>query len=310
MTSLRRANAADIERDVMKATLERMGIGDKLVRRRIAKQLLGYAMPRFAQILETFDGVVAEKGFAAGVRWLLPYLRMSVSVEGIENVPTEGPVLLASNHPGSADFLAIFSNLPRDDVRLVAAIEQLDLLPNVLPHIIYTSGTRGKKKARGATTQKMIGELLAGHCILIYPRGIMEPEPRWVAGSRETLTLWSDSMSRFAEAVPDLTIIPTVVSGSVTRKAIERRWLSVYRSERARQRVATFVQLAMSMIRPRKWHITPHVQFGKPVRASEVGLHGVRPHVMSEMNRMLTWGRAPEWPIRTGLHGWLDKKGH
>lgn len=303
----RQANPDKIVHELRLEALNRLGFQDRRFWRRFSSRLMMLALPRFAEIMSEFDRRVAVDGFAEGIKWLLPYLQVDVTSIGAHQVPVDGPVLLASNHPGGADFCAIFSQIPRGDGRLVAAVEQLDLLPNVVPHIVYSSRTRGKKRKRGETTRKLIGELQDGNCVLLYPRGKMEPDPRWVSGARQCLPLWRSSITRFAEAVPDLTIVPTCVSGSVSRKALDMRWLNLFSSERYKQRTAIFVQMAMSMIRPKKWNVKPLVQFGPPIRVSEHNLEEIRPLVLSEVNRLMTYARAPEWPIRSRTFGWLDK---
>ncbi len=293
--------------DLHDEALVRLGVTDRPVLNRLASRLIMQALPRFADVMTEFDRRVAADGFASGLLWLLPFLQMDVSSVGKEGVPTDGPVLLVSNHPGGADFCAIFSQVARNDGRMVAAVEQLGLLPNVTPHIVYSSRTKGKQRKRGETTQLLINQLRDGNLILLYPRGKMEPDPRWAVGGRDCVPLWSGSTTRFAAAVPNLTIVPVCVSGSVSRKALSMRWLNLFRSERYKQRTAVFVQMAMSMLRPKMWNVTPLVHFGHPIRVSEIELDEIRPKVESELNRLLTFARAPDWPLRSRTDGWLEK---
>ncbi len=296
-----------ITHTLLRDAMQWFGVQNAHYRKTLVSKFLELTLPRFASIVSEMDEVVGREGFVAGVNWMLPHLQMRVTGHHVENVPTKGPVLIASNHPGGADFLAIFSQVPRDDLRLVAAVEQLDLLPNIVKHIVYTSRTRGKKSERGATTKRLIAELSQNHLVLIYPRGIMEPDPRWSAGGRANLEQWSKSFARFAEAVPNLTIVPTLVAGITSRRAFEQRWLSVYRSERARQRVATFIQVLLGMSRPTGWEVDPHVWFGQPVRVADYAVEDVRPQVLSEVNRLFSYARSPDWPLRPRTAGWLDK---
>ena len=309
-TTNRQQHEAEIIEGVLAEVLRRMNYNeDTPLRTSLASRFLMRALPRFAEIMAEVDERVAQDGFRAAVNWLLPLMQMTVTSEGTEHVPTEGPLILASNHPGGADFCAIFSQVPRDDSHLVAATNTFDLLPNVVDHIIYSSHTRGKqKKKRGETTRKLVEKLNnEGSCLLLYPMSHMEPDPRWVVGSRACLDYWSESLRRFADAVPNLTVVPTLVSGSVADKALKMRWLDIYRNERHRHRTGVFTQIAMSMIRPKKWHVTPHVQFGTPIRLENAQPDDVRPHVLGELNRMITHARAPEWPIRTKTTGWFAR---
>jgi hypothetical protein len=304
---LQHADPDLITRTLLRDAMQWFGVQNARYRRTVVSKFLELTLPRFSSIVSSMDEVVGQQGFVAGVNWMLPHLQMSVTGHGVDNVPRSGPVLIASNHPGGADFLVIFSQVPRDDVRLVAAVEQLDLLPNVVKHIVYTSRTRGKKAEKGATTKRLIEELAQAHLVLIYPRGIMEPDPRWSAGGRANLQQWSHSFERFAEAVPDLTIVPTLVAGSTSRRAFDQRWLTLYRSERARQRVATFVQVLLGMSRPTGWEVNPHVWFGEPVRVADYAPEGVRPRIISEVDHLFSYARSPDWPLRASTFGWLKK---
>ena len=40
---------------------------------------------------------------------------------GLENVPAEGPLIIAANHPGAADSAAIGANAGRDDLKILAS---------------------------------------------------------------------------------------------------------------------------------------------------------------------------------------------
>ena len=303
---LQRADPELITSTLLRDATEWFNLQNARYRRPLINGFLELTLPRFAGLVSEMDSIVGKQGFVAGVNWMLPHLQMTVTGHGVENVPKSGPVLITSNHPGGADFMTIFSQVPRDDVRLVAAVEQLDLLPNVVKHIVYTSSTRGKKKAeKGATTRRLIEELKQDHMVLIFPRGKMEPDPRWAVGGRASLEHWSSSLGRFAEAVPDLTIVPTLVSGSVSRRALDMNWLSVYRSERVRQRVAVFIQILSGVLRPSGWEINPHVWFGKPVCADDCAPDEVRPRVLAEIDRMMSYARAPDWPVRYRGNGWI-----
>ena len=72
---------------------------------------------RLARQVLAFDEVVGESGIGAGGSWALERMCRSARIEGRENVPLGGPLLLVSNHPGLADAVALFAATPREDLR-------------------------------------------------------------------------------------------------------------------------------------------------------------------------------------------------
>ena len=61
------------------------------------------AASRFARYALEFDRIVADRGFPAAADWASSLIFRQVRVLGTERVPTEGPLLIASNHPGTAE---------------------------------------------------------------------------------------------------------------------------------------------------------------------------------------------------------------
>src|SRR5438270_10566206 len=76
---------------------------------------------RLARQVAIYDRIVGESGLTAGGAWALKRMARRVEIEGQENVPREGPLLLAANHPGLSDTVALFATIPRPDLRVVAA---------------------------------------------------------------------------------------------------------------------------------------------------------------------------------------------
>ncbi len=103
------------------------------------------------------------------------YLNLHYDLEGLENIPKEGPCVIVSNHPhGMSDGL-MFGDIAmkvRSDVRIIVN-EFLDCVRGMRPYEIKVD-VYGGDKAKRANMQSMkqiLQWLREGHCILVFPSG-------------------------------------------------------------------------------------------------------------------------------------------
>ncbi|MBQ3240594.1 MAG: lysophospholipid acyltransferase family protein [Akkermansia sp.] len=103
------------------------------------------------------------------------YLHLHYDLEGLENIPAEGPCVIVSNHPhGMSDGL-MFGDIAmkvRSDVRIIVN-EFLDCVRGMRPYEIKVD-VYGGDKAKRANMQSMkhiLQWLREGHCILVFPSG-------------------------------------------------------------------------------------------------------------------------------------------
>lgn len=79
--------------------------------KRLFRRLFGSAAHKFSALALELDRIVGEGGLSAGARWVQPRFVRSNNACGVENIPTEGPLLIASNHPGSFDSVMISAHV-------------------------------------------------------------------------------------------------------------------------------------------------------------------------------------------------------
>ena len=236
---------------------------------------------RLARQVATYDEIVGASGLAAGGAWALGRMARRAVIEGRENVPTEGPVLLAANHPGLADSIALFANVPRRDLRVMAAQRPLlAALPNTSRYLIpVPEGSSGRLGAVRTAARHLRG----GGAVLTFPGGRIEPDPAVLPGALEALERWSESLDLFARLVPGLTVVPAVVSGVLSPTALRNPLTFVRRRRRDREWLAATLQ----MLTPALRDITTKVAFGRAVRAGEVPDGGIRDAVVGETRRLI-----------------------
>src|ERR687893_2073431 len=239
--------------------LSALGLGELRYGRDLLRLIARIPTRRLARQVATYDDIVGESGLAAGGAWALERMARRVEVEGLENVPREGPLLLVANHPGLADALALFATVARPDLRVVAAERPfLAALPNTSRYLIPVSEAFPKKRFEAVRIATR--HLKGGGAILTFPGGKIEPDPAVLAGAVEALERWSESLDLFARFVPDLTIVPAVVSGVLSPTALRNPLIFVRRRPRDREWLAATLQ----MLTPALRNVTTRVAFGRP----------------------------------------------
>ena len=216
---------------------------------------------RLAHQVATYDSIVGESGLEEGGAWMLERMTRSVEVEGRENVPREGPLLLIANHPGLTDTVALFAAIPRSDLRVVAAKRPfLDALPNTSRYLLTMSeASSGRFGLLRAATRHLRG----GGAVLTFPAGRIEPDPTVLPGAVEALEHWSASADLFARLVPELAVVPAVVSGVLSPAALRNPLTFLRRRPKDRQWLAATLQIMVPALR----NVTVRVAFGRPVYA-------------------------------------------
>lgn len=203
-----------------------------------------------------FDAAVARGGLAEGGRWAVARYAGRCAVEGESHVPKHGPALLAGNHPGMVDAMAVWSALPRDDVRVIAAPrELLGHLPEVSRYLIPVSPS---------TLRSALEHLRAGGLLMTYPAGQIEPDPALDPGAAQTgLARWSSSVAALLERVPQCVLVPVAVSGVINPKAARHPWLRRFTDRKDRDWAAATLQVVVPSYR----RVAVRVRFGSPMRS-------------------------------------------
>ncbi len=258
--------------------LDAFGLGGPSRGRRPLKLLSLVPAKRLARQVAIYDEIVGESGLAAGGAWALGRMARRVEVEGQENVPTEGPMLLVANHPGLADALALFATVPRRDLHVVAAERPfLEALPNTSRYLFSVTE---ESPGRLGVVRSAARHLKRGGAVLTFPGGKIEPDPAVLPGAVEALERWSESLDLFARLVPGLAVVPAVVSGVLSPTALRNPLIFVRRDPREREWLAATLQ----MLTPALRNVTTRVAFGNPVRARD---GAVREIVLDEMRRLI-----------------------
>ena len=223
---------------------------------------------RFAKQMVRYDELVGDLGLHTASQITLHDYVQRLEVEGQQNIPPAGPLLVLSNHPGITDALVLFTSLERADLRIVAAQRPfLEALPNVTRRLIYVPEETGQ---RMRAVRAVVSHLRAGGAILTFPAGQIEPDPISMPGAIESLAGWSESVAIFTRLVPEVKIVVAIVSGvlwpAVTQSPITR----VRRQQKDREHMGAALQVLIQQTLPFYKPVTTRAVFSEAFTPAEI----------------------------------------
>jgi hypothetical protein len=244
------------------------GWEEKPVRASIVRRLFHRPARKFAEQMREYDHLVGRLGLHEASNQILQrYYIRELCLHGQENIPTRGPALFLANHPGLADTVSLFAAIPRTDLRVIALDRPfLVSLPNVSRQLIYISDDPGE---RMLAIRHVSSHLRAGGAALTFPAGQIEPDPDVHTGALESLLRWNDSSGTLMRFVPDLQIVPVLVSGVIWERTARHLLTRFKRDREDREKLAASLQL-LAMVMRNARPTTVHIRFGKPITRNEV----------------------------------------
>ena len=214
----------------------------------------------FAYIAARFDAQVAAYGFDEASRRLLPRFSAPIEIAGVENVPTSGPLVVAGNHPGSIDAIALAASVPRKDMKILAyGIPFVKALPHASQHFIFSSDELDSPD-RMLSVRVALRHLRSGGALLIFPSGHIGPDPGSLPGARDYLSNWSRSLQLFLGRVPNVRLQLAFLSHTTLPRFFDHP-LARRRNGVARQILAQYLQTVAQIILPRRPLPVPRLSF-------------------------------------------------
>jgi len=263
------AGVAELRRTLIDEIFNAMGLPQGWPRRVLWPLAWGPAY-RFAGLLERFERCNAEYGFCEAARGLLERFINRVVVSGAEGIPSKGPLLIASNHPGAVDAVAIAASLPRQDLKIVVSgVPFFHSLSFIRDHLIYSAeDVHGRMLVvRGA-----IRHLREGGAVLIFPSGTVDPDPAVFPFAPQSLEAWSASLALMLDKAPGTRLLVTMVSGVLAPECWRHPLVRLRHSFWEKQKLAEFIQVIQQLVLSRHFPLIPRVTFGNPVTLPELCL--------------------------------------
>lgn len=266
------ARARELTRLITDELIKVLGLRPERGSRLLFGLLAGVPTGRFARLAAQFDRRVAAVGFREACRWVLPRFVREVQVFLQDVIPSEGPLLVAANHPGTVDSLAIAASLPRQDLRVVASgLPFLRGLPSARPHLIYAGSDPHQ---RMGVVREAVRRLRRGGALLIFPSGNVDPDPAVLPGAEQALQAWSPSLGVMVRSVPETRVVPAIVSGVLAPGFLRNPLARLRPTARERQKAAEFLQTVQQMVLPHTLALRARLTFGRPLRLYDLAAGG------------------------------------
>jgi 1-acyl-sn-glycerol-3-phosphate acyltransferase len=223
---------------------------------------------RFGIIADEYDQRIEAEGLAAGTRWFSQHFVTDLSIEGAENVPQNGPLLVIANHAGGIDILAAMSGIPRDDLMVIALEHEMIMnIPNADAHMMYL---KDNDPAQLSVIRSALRELKLGKSVLIFPAGQLEPDPQTVPGAIRSIHNWSPGIGVFLHKLPEMPFIPIAISGVLNPDAYNLIFARIRSTIKHRQRTALLAQTLIRLVRPKTYPIHVKVRIGSPITKNQL----------------------------------------
>jgi hypothetical protein len=244
---------------------------DSLLRRGL-QPILQPILGRFADLAAEFDQAVAQVGLPAAIRPYAPRFTERISVTGAEALPSSGPLLIVSNHPGGFDLFLVLSCLPRNDIRIIVSeISILHRLPATDCYFVSI----GKDASNSVAAAKAgVRHLRQGGALFLFPGGIVDPDPACMPDAVMSLQRWSPSLELFLRRVPETKVVVCIVSGVLSPGWLASPITRLRQERKDRQKVAEACQTAQQLLWPQSIRLRPLLTFDHPMSVAELSSSG------------------------------------
>jgi hypothetical protein len=222
--------------------------------------------------------MVPEIGLGMTARQILPEFNAHVTYHGLGLVPESVPLILASNHVGGVDSLAVASCILRKDLKIM--VSDVGFFHSMTIADDFFIFVPADPAGRMVALHKAIEHLQTGGSVMVFAHGEVEPDPELLPGAYESIGEWSPSLEVMLRKVPGTLLQISIVSGLIHRAFMRSPIVLLRRTLFARQKLAEFIQIMQQMIFPRSVHSEVHISLSQPLSQSDFGNEGIMPGII------------------------------
>jgi len=245
------------------------GLSHKLLRFLVWKPMF-----RFSELATIFEHRLVQEGWQKASAWFITHFVDQVKSQGNEQLPEDGPLVVASNHPGAYDSLLISSMVPRDDLKIISSdIPFVKKLPDTSKHMIFSDKD---PHSRMQAARQALRHLKEGGALLVFARATMDPDPAFMPDSEAELKRWTSSLGLFLRNIPQARVAVSIVSGVLSPWFLNHPSTYFRRGRVNKQRLSEFFQVMHQLMSPGKLMVAPNLSFGKAYSLDDLGLKGSR----------------------------------
>ena len=222
----------------------------------------------FADVCAQLDFDIGTIGFTPAVRRFAKNFISGCHHYGVNHIPSTGPVLITSNHPGAADSVTILTLINREDVKIVlTGVPFTSALNYAQKHFIRV---KSDTETRSQVIRDIIHHLKDDGVVVIFPTGHVTPDPGMNPNPQIVLEDWSQSIAIIMRSVPETKLLMTVISGVIEPRFLNSPLCKIRKSKWRQQILAEFMQITWQMMRPGTATPIPRVTFMPPINGKSL----------------------------------------
>jgi hypothetical protein len=118
--------------------------------------------------------------------------------------------------------------------------------------------------------RESVRHLRDGGALLIFPSGLVEPDPDVLPGAREALVAWRRGVEALVNLAPQSAVVHAIASGVLAPRWINNPLLRIQKVDWQRRKLAEMIQVVEQMVRPKTEKLSPRLTFGSPIGGEEL----------------------------------------
>jgi hypothetical protein len=150
-------------------------------------------------------------------------------------------------------------------------------LPNFYPHVIEVGDG---PEAGMRSIRESARHLRDGGSLLIFPSGIVDPDPDVLPGAHDALATWRGGIEAIVKLAPRAAVVNVIASSVLSPRWINNPLLKLQRVDWQRRKLAEMLQVIQHMVRPNTEKMRPRVSFGAPVAGASLRCEAGSPRVL------------------------------